>query len=247
VASTPIPIAAAAASAAGHSKKEHRSNKAVRKEKVIKLGPDGSWKLLQMTEEHVDEVIRIQQACYEPEYREERQSYVNRIRIFPEGNVVLMVPDPTATPESPSTPPSPSSPPSSKKRKSSLTYTMAGYILAQPFYRGAINDVNDVMALSKWIEDRENLPRTEGDCIYIHEISIDPDFRGQGLTLPLTQYAETLARGANFKWLTLVALGSALGFWNRTGYVLEQEIVYGGHTCFYMEKPSGLDAAVSLG
>lgn len=238
MASMPIPIAAAAASADGHAKTRSKS---ARKEKVLKVGPDGNWKLVQMTEEHVDEVIRIQQACYEPEYREERQSYVDRIRVYPEGNIVLMVPDPTATAESPSTPASPSSPPSSKKRKTSLRYTMAGYILAQPFYRGAINDVNDVKAFSKWIEDRADLPRTEGDCIYIHELSVHPDFRGQGLALPLTDYSETLARGANFKWLTLVALGSALGFWKRTGYILEQEIVYGGHTCFYMEKPSGLD------
>lgn len=206
-------------------------------EKVLKVGPDESWKLVQMTEDHVDEVIRIQQACYEPEYREERQSYVDRIRLYPEGNVVLMVPDPTAESVSPSTPPSPSSPAACKKRKKhSLGYTMAGYILVQPFYKGAVNDVNDVKAFSKWIEDRAHLPRTEGDCIYVHEISVHPDFRGQGLTAPLTDYADSLARGANFKWLTLVALGPALGFWKRNGYILEREIDYGGHTCYYMEK-----------
>lgn len=217
-----------------------RREKTARREKVLKTAPDGSWKLVELREDHVDEVIRIQQACYEPEYREARQSYVDRIRIYPEGNIAIMVPDATAASISPSTPPSPTSPAACKRRKKQpLGWTMAGYILVQPFYKGLINDVNDVKAFSKWLEDRANLPRTESDCIYVHEIAVDPAFRGQGLALPLTDYVDSLARGANFKWLTLVALGPALGFWKRNGYILEREIDYAGHLCYYMEKPSG--------
>lgn len=218
-----------------------RREKTGSKEKVLKTAPDGSWKLVQLQEDHVDEVIRIQQACYEPEYREARQSYIDRIRIYPEGNIAIMVPDATAASISPSTPPSPTSPASCKRRKKQpLGWTMAGYILVQPFYKGLINDVNDVKAFSKWLEDRAHLARTESDCIYVHEIAVDPAFRGQGLALPLTDYVDSLARGANFKWLTLVALGPALGFWKRNGYILEREIDYAGHLCYYMEKPSGV-------
>jgi len=193
-----------------------------------------------MQEEHLDDVLRIQRACYEPEYREDRQSYVDRMRIYPQGNVVLLVPDPTVTSVSPSTPPSPTSPAASKKRKKDAKWIVAGYILAQPFYRGAINDVNDVKLFSKWIDERNHLPKTEQDCIYVHEISVDPALRGRGLARPLTDYVEQLGRAENFKWLTLVALGSALGFWQRTGYALVNEIDYGGHACYYMEKKSGL-------
>lgn len=234
-ASQPIPVPRSA-SPAIHRRKEKKVH-----EKVLQEGPGGSWKLVQMTEDHVDDVLRIQRECYEPEYREDRQRYIDRIHLYPEGNVALFVPEPTTSAVSPSTPPSPSSPAASKRRKKhSLRYVMAGYILLQPFYRGAVNDVNDVKEFSKWIAERDHLPRTETDCIYVHEISVHPDFRGQGLTMPLTQYAETLARGDNFKWLSLVALGPALGFWKRTGYTLEREIDYAGHACYYMEKESGL-------
>jgi len=202
--------------------------------------PEGVWKLVPMCEEHLDDVLRIQRACYDPEYREERQSYINRMRLFPRGNAVLLVPDPTVTAVSPSTPPSPSSPAASKKRKKNGKWIVAGYVLAQPFYRQAINDVNDVNLFSKWIDERSKLPKTDQDCIYVHEISVDPDLRGRGLARPLTDYVEELARADNFKWLTLVALGSALGFWKRTGYALLRDIDYGGHICYYMEKESGL-------
>jgi len=211
------------------------------RQKVKELVPtEGAWKLVPMREEHLEDVLRIQRACYEPEYREDTQSYIDRMRLFPQGNAVLLVPDPAATSISPSTPPSPSSPAASKKRRKDPKWLVAGYILVQPFYRGATNDVNDVKLFSRWISERDRLPRTHDDAIYIHELSIHPDFRGQGLTRPLTDYVEAIARDDNFKWLTLVALGSALAFWKRTGYTLLKEIDYGGHICYYMEKPSGL-------
>jgi len=193
-----------------------------------------------MTEEHVHKVLKIQRKCYEPSYREARQSYINRIKLFPEGNVVLMVADPSAASCSPSTPPSPCSPASSKKRKKKRSngYKMAGYILGQPFYKGAINDVNDVDMFAGWIRDRANLSKTDADCIYIHELSIAPSFQGQGLTKHLVSYMDRLAGDQGFRWLTLVSLESAFGFWKRCGYILERELDYGGHTCFYMEKPT---------
>lgn len=191
-----------------------------------------------MEDRHVHKVLKIQRKCFDPEYRESESSYHERIKLFPEGNAAIMIPDPSAPSCSPSTPPSPSTPGASKKRKKKACtgFKMCGYILAQPYRRGQINDVDDVKGFENWIRDRSRLPRDDQDCIYIHEISMHPCARGKGLTLPLVQYTERIARKGGFKWMSLVSLGPALGFWKKNGYVLVRELDYGGHTCYYMEK-----------
>jgi GNAT superfamily N-acetyltransferase len=214
------------------------------KEKILDQGE--GWKLVQMSEEHLDDVIRVQQKCYTPEYRDERQAYVNRMRLFPEGNVVIMVEEPLSkvSPSSPSS--QPSSPPSgsppfeslhSAKKRKVGSYKLAGYILVQPFFREAVNDMSDTKMIEKWIQERGTQPKAEQDCMYTHEIAIDPAFAGKGLTKPLVSYVEKLAQAQGFKWMTLVSLDSAKSFWSRCGYALKKVLDYGGHSCFYMEKP----------
>lgn len=194
-----------------------------------------NWKLVEMNEKHIDKVMKIQTLCYEPCYRDTRQSYVDRARLFPEGNAVMFVP------EEPTSSSSPTAPGSSKRRKKKAAspFKMCGYILAQPFDRGVINDVSDVTELAKWLEAKKksgNHTPSDDECIYIHEISIHPDFRGQGLTRPLVEFTEKLARQHGYRWMSLVALETALPFWKRTGYTLVRKVDYEGHTCYYMEK-----------
>eukprot|EP01087_Luapelamoeba_hula_P011712 TRINITY_DN321_c0_g1_i1.p1 TRINITY_DN321_c0_g1~~TRINITY_DN321_c0_g1_i1.p1 ORF type:complete len:299 (-),score=49.64 TRINITY_DN321_c0_g1_i1:316-1212(-) len=133
-----------------------------------------------------------------------------------------------------------SAPQEPKKQK------VLGYIVANPFRRGQTNDVDDTKLFSKWIEkyatqtesgSKSVLARDlDKDCIYIHEIATHPDYRGRGLATPLVAYTEELARAGGFKWMSLVALGPALGFWKRQGYHVVEEIDYEGHICYYMEK-----------
>jgi len=212
------------------------------KERVIEAHKTGAWQLVQLSEEHVDRVLEIQRLCYAPEYRDARQAYVDRIRLFPEGNVAIMVPVPNKSAASPSTPPSPTAPGALKKRKKETTvWEMAGYILAQPFYRGDTNDMSDVSALKNWLKQSKGRVKDEQDCIYTHEIAIDPAFRGLGLTAPLVAYVERLAVLNGFAWLSLVSLEDAQTFWQRNSYTLVQAIDYGGHTCYYMEKPAPIN------
>jgi len=70
-----------------------------------------------MEEKHVDKVLKIQRKCYEPCYREAKQSYLERIRIFSAGNASLFVPEVSPLSSSPSTLPSTTSPASTKRRK----------------------------------------------------------------------------------------------------------------------------------
>jgi len=200
-------------------------------DKLLEASDEG-WVLLEMGAGHLERVLKIQQKCYEEEYRDAPEAYLQRTRLFPPGNTVLMMPRLAEH--------SPLSPASSKKRKkkrdSGNDYKMAGYIIAQPFMRGQTNDVSDVTKLTEWIKHRSKLPRTSQDCLYIHEIAVDPAYRGQGLAGPLVKYTEDLAQRCGFPRMSLVALGSALGFWKKHGYKLKQELDYGGHVCYYMEK-----------
>jgi ribosomal protein S18 acetylase RimI-like enzyme len=273
-------------------------------------GVNPKWRVRLMTEADVDEVLRIQRLCYEPEYRELPESYVGRIRLYPQGNVIVEVPvfaasadngddtsDSSSDDEGDSsdsendndndacndcdeyddnddedsdndhvapvkqvknqvTKYSPSGSPtceedardlhSVKKRRvgkasaPTTRWSMAGYIQAQPYLREGINDVNDLTDLERWLDDHPTMDKDqfdlERDVIYVHEIAMDPAFRGQGLTTPLTDYVNQLTADEGFAMITLVSLGPALGFWQRNGFVLCRELDYGGHICYYMEK-----------
>ncbi len=123
-----------------------------------------------------------------------------------------------------------------------IKYVIAGYILFQPFFKGEIYEDNDTEFL---VDALKNHPQ-KLNCIYTHELSIDPAFRGKGLTAPLNDYAEDKAKGDGYSWLTLVALSSAKPFWLKNGYRVQREIEYGGVPCYYMEKPHPASATANF-
>jgi len=247
------------------------------------------WRVRWMANKDVDEVLRIQRLCYEPEYRERPLSYYERIRLFPQGNVVIEVPtaveavlmvrdeqassdtenddrDDADSGDELSNDGSDSEEENDAVQhsgsdsnsfdssdeddhdegedseaipdeKHAIQWRIAGYIQAQPFLRDGINDVNDLTDLEGWLKERSQLERTADDVIYVHEIAMDPAFRGKGLTVPLTTYVDQLTKDEGFGMVTLVSLETALGFWKRNGFILCRELDYGGHMCYYMEKP----------
>jgi len=199
------------------------------------------WKLVQMSEEHLDDLLEIQYQCFEPHFCEEREAYLERMSLFPSGNVVLMVPKPTTMTnakggtvlKSSNVSGSGSAPtPDYSKLKEWDGYVIAGYTLFQPFMRGEVQDDGDSEGLAASMSDAKKF-----DCLYTHELSIARDFRGKGLTAPLTDYVEAQAKEKGYSWLTLVAVSSAEPFWKKNGYHNLREITYGGVSCYYMEKP----------
>jgi len=232
----PIPRAATAASSSPWQTATHFSDPS-----DIEVGPGGAWKLRLLSPNDHEEVLRIQRACYPPEYRDDPQAYLDRMRIFPTGCVGIYVPrDLGGISSSPSTPPSPSEPSAQKKRKKEkeAEWLLAGYILVQPFYRGDVNDISDVKGIEKWLAAKSGKPKDANDCIYTHEIAVDPAFRGCGLAKPFVHYTDRLAREQGFPLLTLVALEDAVHFWKKAGYTVVRVLNYGGHSCYYMEKPT---------
>jgi len=217
------------------------SREAKRRELVLqeKKG-DRGWKLVQMSEEHLDDLLAIQYQCFEPHFCEEREAYIERMNLFPHGNVVLMVPKQTmpAVPAAKegtmlksSNVSGSSSAPDYSKLKDWNGYVIAGYTLFQPFVRGEVQDDGDSEGLAAAMNG------AKFDCFYTHELSIAPAFRGKGLTSPLTNYVETQAKEKGYSWVTLVAVSSAEPFWAKNGYHNRKEISYGGVSCYYMEKP----------
>lgn len=123
---------------------------------------------------------------------------------------------------------------------------IAGYILYQPFFRGQVYYDGDSARLEKAIAayrdhgagSGEDEPEEFGrpDCLYTHELSISPKFRGKGLTSPLTSFVEEQAKNTGFNWLSLVSLPAPHPFWKKNAYCTTSEIDYEGTPCFYMEK-----------
>jgi len=199
------------------------------RERVLqyKVGPQGKGcKLVQMAESHIDKCMEIQAACFEPHHCEDRQSYLDRMKLYPEGMVVLMVPtEPT-------------------EQEPTVQWEIAGYLLYQPFFKGEIFYDGDTEKLEHAIatyRSQEGSPASgdataKANCLYTHELSISPKFRGKRLTSPLTSYVEEVAKTQGFDWLTLVSLPDPHPFWKKCGYQTHSEIDYEGAPCFYMEK-----------
>jgi ribosomal protein S18 acetylase RimI-like enzyme len=281
----------------GHRREDRMAKEAravvAQAEEKAEDGRTPKWRVRLMNQGDVEEVLRIQRACYDPEYREQPESYQGRIRLYPEGNVVIEVPvlesngsedeldqdssssssdgdndsdsdeherekaltkaQAKVTYFSPSASPTDDSktvhsvkkrcvvPPT--KHKSAIKWRLAGYIQAQPFPRGTSNDVNDLLELERWLAKRQKkTEKMPEDVIYIHEIAVDPCHRGKGLTAPMTNYVDQLTASEGVSMTTLVSLGPALGFWQRNGFIRCRDIEYGGHVCYYMEKPLPNDA-----
>lgn len=180
-----------------------------------------------MAEQHLDRCMAIQKECFEPHHCEEKQAYLDRLKLYPEGMVVLMVPSPDPTVVS-----------EEQDQSIETKWEVAGYVLFQPYFKGEIYKDGDTETLVEAIAAYRNpsdYTDRKPNCIYTHELSISTSFRGRGLTYPLTNYIEEFATQQNFNWLTLVALSTAHGFWMKTGYQTHSEIDYEG-PCFYMEK-----------
>lgn len=183
-----------------------------------KAGPQGQvYKLVQMSESQIDKCMEIQAACFEPHHCEDKQSYLDRMALYPEGMVVLMVTSP----------------------EDHTQWEIAGYVLFQPFFRGEIYYDGNTEKLKHAIASNRDAHRDaerQVNCFYLHELSVSPKFRGKGLTAPLTSYVEEAAIAHDFHTVSLVSLPAPHGFWKKCGYITVSDIDYEGSACYYMEK-----------
>ena len=62
------------------------------------------------------------------------------------------------------------------------------------------------------------------NCLYLHDMAISSDFRGQSLAPALLAYASIEAKKLGLQALALVAVQGAEGYWAKQGFVKVREI-----------------------
>jgi len=88
-------------------------------------------------------------------------------------------------------------------------------------------------------------PETAPDCLYLHDLAVSSDARGQGVAKALLQQAEHYARANQFGHLALVAVQNSASYWQQQGFVSivnptpEQQLgldSYTGQHAKYLQK-----------
>lgn len=85
---------------------------------------------------------------------------------------------------------------------------MAGYLLAYPSVLGRITPLAAAFPLYQ-----------NTNCLYLHDMAISSDFRGQSLAPALLAHASMEAKKLGLEALALVAVQGAEGYWAKQGFV----------------------------
>jgi Acetyltransferases len=100
-----------------------------------------------------------------------------------------------------------------------------GYIFTHPWIRSSVVKLNG---------KELNLPK-EPDCMCIHDMAVDPEFRGRGIGKTLFGEALELCKRADYKMIDLVSVQKSQTFWEKLGFKKVAEILYGKERAFLME------------
>jgi len=109
-----------------------------------------------------------------------------------------------------------------------------GYLFCYPSVAGKIG------ALA---EDFQ--PVAAADCLYLHDMAVSSDARGQGVARALLQQAEQYAIARQFNCLALVAVQNSTSYWQQQGFAAvaettaEQQLLltsYTGQHALYLQK-----------
>jgi len=101
---------------------------------------------------------------------------------------------------------------------------VAGYIVFHPARLGWVAPIDFL----------QDMPVPDPECVYVHDLAVDPVFRGKGVGRVLFGEAVTAARTRGLDRLALVAVPDAEAFWERMGLHKVRDIVYGGRPAAYM-------------
>jgi len=82
-----------------------------------------------------------------------------------------------------------------------------GYLFTYPSITGKIG------ALA---EDFQ--PLTGADCLYLHDMAVSSDARGQGVARALLEQAQQYAKAQQLKMLALVAVQNSTSYWQQQGF-----------------------------
>jgi GNAT superfamily N-acetyltransferase len=110
---------------------------------------------------------------------------------------------------------------------------VAGYLIAYPWIRDTAPPLNSLI---------HKLP-DDADLLYLHDLALHPDLRGQGFTRPVVERLARQAWEDGWRAVALVAVNQAADFWRKLGFeeagaagMAEKLASYGPGAC-YMVRP----------
>ena len=103
---------------------------------------------------------------------------------------------------------------------------IAGYVFYHPAFEDKLQDLNET---TLEITGNEN-------CMYLHDMAIHPKFRKLGLTRKLFECFDKATKEKGFRKQALVAVQGSSGFWEKYGFVVTKDVVYGGLPSHYMKR-----------
>lgn len=77
--------------------------------------------------------------------------------------------------------------------------------------------------------------RGDEDCLYIHDLCVDPAARGRGLANSLFERMVVHARAQGYKNIIGIAVQGAAPFWQKLGFTMAYPYVYKGKTGQFMK------------
>lgn len=110
-----------------------------------------NYPIAQAKIDDIDEIMRIEDACFAPGIRESRDVFLDRIKTFPDGMLVLM-------------------PTIDQSRK------CAGY-LSSEIWSEVPASLHEAWGLGHPAKDRH---MDEGEILYVSSFAVDPSYRGNG-------------------------------------------------------------------
>jgi ribosomal protein S18 acetylase RimI-like enzyme len=87
----------------------------------------------------------------------------------------------------------------------------------------------------------------QADCLYLHDMAVSPDARGQGVAFALLQQAREYARELGLGELALVAVQNSASYWQQHGFAMvsslsesaRQALESYGDNAIYLQALSG--------
>jgi ribosomal-protein-alanine N-acetyltransferase len=115
------------------------------------VAPNMHLPITQATASDIDEIMRIELACFSPGIREAREVFLDRLTTFPDGNLVLLA-------------------------GAERGRACAGY-LSSEIWNEVPACLHEAWGLGHSAKERH---RADGEVLYISSFALDPAFRGKG-------------------------------------------------------------------
>lgn len=108
--------------------------------------------------------------------------------------------------------------------------SVIGYCLAYPYAADRVASLGRV----------DQTPLVSTDNLFLHDLAVQPASAGRGVAQALFAHLTTVARGAGYRTLSLVAVQQAASFWTKLGFAPSAQATvndsYSGNATFMFRE-----------